>query len=294
VATVLIVDDNAIDRRFAARLVEKVGLTVCFAENGQEALEVIERHRPDIVLTDMMMPVMDGLELVQRIKRQYPVLPVILMTIHGSEEIAVRALQIGAASYVPKQSLVRSLPNTLQDVLRVASAKREEQKAFACMAEADLRFELNVEHGSHEPVVGFLQDELRKWHLCEEADLIRVGTALHEAFINAVEHGNLELDSELRNDPAGAYQRLGDERRQTPPYCERRVHINVRLTRHAATITVRDEGPGFNPLSLPDPTDPENLGNISGRGLLLIRTFMDEVHFNDSGNEITLIKRRAS
>ena len=54
---------------------------------------------------------------------------------------------------------------------------------------------------------------------------------------------------------------------------------------------IRDEGPGFDPDGLPDPTDPENLTKASGRGVLLIRTFMDEVRFNDTGNEITMIKR---
>ena len=57
-------------------------------------------------------------------------------------------------------------------------------------------------------------------------------------------------------------------------------------------LIVRDEGPGFDVSSLPDPTDPANLGKSSGRGLLLIRTFMDDVRFNAAGNEITLSKRR--
>ena len=52
--------------------------------------------------------------------------------------------------------------------------------------------------------------------------------------------------------------------------------------------TVRDEGPGFDPASLPDPTDPANLDRPCGRGLLLMRTFMDNVIFNDKGNEVTL------
>jgi CheY-like chemotaxis protein/anti-sigma regulatory factor (Ser/Thr protein kinase) len=293
VTTVLVVDDNAIDRRLAARLVEKVGMTACFAENGQEALDVIERQRPGIVLTDMIMPIMDGLELVQRIKRDYPTLPVILMTAHGSEEIAVRALQIGAASYVPKQSLVRSLANTIRDVLAVAGENREKQRALAFLSKAHLDFVLGVQQGSHEPVVWYLQEQLRQWGLCSDADLVRVGTALHEAFVNAIEHGNLQLDSDLRNDPDGAYQLLGDQRRQTPPYCQRNVFVKVCLTKEAATITLRDEGPGFDRSSVPDPTDPERIGMISGRGLLLIQTFMDEVHFNERGNEITLIKRRA-
>ena len=54
---------------------------------------------------------------------------------------------------------------------------------------------------------------------------------------------------------------------------------------------VRDDGRGFDPSKLPDPTDPANLQKCCGRGLFLIRTFMDEVRFNDTGNEITMIKR---
>jgi len=292
VATVLIVDDNPIDRRLAAGIVEKVGMQTSFAVNGREGLEAIENEPPDIVLTDLLMPEMDGLELVESIKAEHPAVPVILMTAHGSEEIAVKALRTGAASYVPKANLPRDLVHTVHDVLSVATIKKDEQKALSYLCEADLRFALGMENGTHEPLVGFLQEQLRTWHLCDDADLIRVGTALHEAFVNAIEHGNLELASDLRDDPDGRYQILGDQRRKEPPYCDRTVHISAHMTRDDATITIRDEGPGFDPGKLPDPTDPENIGKISGRGLLLIRTFMDDVHFNETGNEITMVKRK--
>jgi CheY-like chemotaxis protein/anti-sigma regulatory factor (Ser/Thr protein kinase) len=293
VPTVLIVDDNPIDRRLAAGVVEKVGMRVSFAVHGREALEVLNRQPPDIVLTDLLMPEMDGLELVVRIKEDFSTIPVILMTAHGSEEIAVKALRTGAASYVPKQNLQRDLIHTIRDVLTVASIERDEQKAMACMQEANLHFVLGVANAIHEPLVGYIQQQLRTWRLCGDADLIRVGTALHESFVNAIEHGNLELESELRDDPDGAYQRLGEVRRRQSPYCDRRVHVWAQMSREQARITIRDEGPGFDPSSLPDPTDPENIGKICGRGLLLIRTFMDDVRFNDSGNEITLIKKKS-
>jgi anti-sigma regulatory factor (Ser/Thr protein kinase) len=60
----------------------------------------------------------------------------------------------------------------------------------------------------------------------------------------------------------------------------------------AAVFVIRDEGPGFDVATVPDPTDPENFTKPSGRGLLLIRTFMDEVKHNAAGNEITLVRRR--
>ena len=59
-------------------------------------------------------------------------------------------------------------------------------------------------------------------------------------------------------------------------------------------IAIRDEGKGFDPGSLPDPTDPENLIKASGRGLLLMRAFMDDVFHNETGNEVTLIKRQST
>jgi anti-sigma regulatory factor (Ser/Thr protein kinase) len=65
-----------------------------------------------------------------------------------------------------------------------------------------------------------------------------------------------------------------------------------RESRDEALYVVRDEGPGFDPSILPDPTDPANLEKVSGRGLLLIRTFMDEIHHDDHGREITMVKRR--
>ena len=53
---------------------------------------------------------------------------------------------------------------------------------------------------------------------------------------------------------------------------------------------IRDEGPGFDPASIPNPTDPEYLERPSGRGMLLMRSFMDELTYNDTGNEVTMVK----
>jgi anti-sigma regulatory factor (Ser/Thr protein kinase) len=77
------------------------------------------------------------------------------------------------------------------------------------------------------------------------------------------------------------------------PYQDRRVYIQAWIDHDAARVAIRDEGPGFDPGRLPDPTRPPRLEEASGRGLLLIRSYMDEIAFNATGTEITLIKRRA-
>src|SRR5438132_13366496 len=97
-ATVLVVDDSAVDRVRAEKLLSKdIGLTVRSAANGKEALAELARELPDIVITDMQLPEMDGPELVEATRGTYPAAPVILMTAHGSGYCAVQALTARAA-----------------------------------------------------------------------------------------------------------------------------------------------------------------------------------------------------
>jgi anti-sigma regulatory factor (Ser/Thr protein kinase) len=72
------------------------------------------------------------------------------------------------------------------------------------------------------------------------------------------------------------------------------VQIKVRMNDRDAVFVIRDEGPGFEVAGRPDPTEPENLEQAGGRGILLMRTFMDEVLFNERGNEVTLVKRNTT
>ncbi len=97
--------------------------------------------------------------------------------------------------------------------------------------------------------------------------------------------------SDLRNDDGNRFEEMAAQRRTTPPYCDRRLHVKILLTADEACFTIRDEGPGFDVRRTPDPTTPENMLLCSGRGLLLIRTFMDEVSHNETGNRITMRKR---
>jgi CheY-like chemotaxis protein/anti-sigma regulatory factor (Ser/Thr protein kinase) len=291
---ILIVDDNPMDRVIASAAVSADGTEVLLATNGFEALEMIQLHHPNLVLTDLEMPELNGLELVRRIRRSYPELPVILMTGNGSEEIAVAALTSGASSYVPKRSLKVDLPAALEIVLSVTVSHEKRKRIFQIMSSTDSCFEVGYDRDAPSAVVRYFQETLRMMTFCDESDLLRVGTAIGEAIANARDHGNLELSSTVRDsDDPCIYERMRIERSQRSPYLERRVFIRTSVTANEAACEIRDEGPGFDPSTLPDPTDPEAIMRAHGRGLLLIRSFMDEVRFNDSGNQITMIKRRA-
>jgi CheY-like chemotaxis protein/anti-sigma regulatory factor (Ser/Thr protein kinase) len=292
-ATILVVDDNAVDRTLAGSIIEKDSRwKASFAANGREALDLIARKQPDLVLTDMVMPELDGLALVQEVRSKYPLVPVILMTAFGSEEIAIQALQKGAASYVPKGNLVKDLAETLESVLALAQADTNQQRLLECLTQTESHFLLDNDPSLIPPLIGSLQENLTRMKLCDEIGRIRVSVALQEALVNAITHGNLEVGSDEREKDDKGYQKLVEERRHSKPYRSRRVHVTSRESPAEAVYVIRDEGPGFDPSKLPDPTDPANLERVTGRGLLLIRTFMDEVHHNAKGNEITMVKRR--
>jgi CheY-like chemotaxis protein/anti-sigma regulatory factor (Ser/Thr protein kinase) len=289
---VLVVDDAAVDRKLVGGLLAKdADLQIEFAVDGKEALSKIAADRPAIVVTDLVMPGMNGLDLVAAISADYPGLPVVLMTGKGSEEIAVKALKAGASSYVPKGALHQHLLETVQDLLEMVAQTRSHERLMSTLISGRFQFTLGNDPDMIPSLINYVQSIVCSMGLCDDADAIRVCIALEEAMRNAIFHGNLELTSEQREGDTEVYQRLVSERTSRSPYRNRQLSITVDVTPTRGMFTIRDQGPGFDPRKLPDPTDPANLERVSGRGLLLMRTFMDDVQFNETGNQVTMTKR---
>ena len=288
---ILIVEDSRTQALQIQLLLENLGFEVRCASNGREALAELEKHVPEVVLTDLDMPELNGLELVEAVRQDYASVPVILMTAMGSEEIAVQALQKGAAGYIPRRNLNRDIAATLHDVLEVARASQHQERALACLNQAEFHFVLENDIELVAPLIEFLEGSLVRMDRCDRNELMRVGMALHEALVNAIQHGNLEVGTELRQQDERVYYNLTRDRRGQRPYRDRRVQVSAKLTPHESVFVVADEGPGFDTRTVPDPNDPANLERIGGRGLILIRTFMDRVEHNDRGNRIAMTKR---
>ena len=197
------------------------------AVNGREAFEMIAADRPDAVLTDMQMPEVDGLELVRRIKRIQPSMPVILMTAHGSEEVAVLNNQ-GRSSQLraQKRLLQRDLGWALRKVLSAAEAAHEREQVRTILKRSESYFLLGYEPTNARPLISHLQDSLVQIGLCDEVGRLQVATALTEALANAIDHGNLELDSALHQSDGQAYRELGLQRTKITPFRDRRVHVS--------------------------------------------------------------------
>lgn len=290
---ILVVDDSAVERRVVGGLLStNPDWTVEFAGDGAEALERCRLHEPDLVLTDFNMPSMDGLQLLNRLRQQHSNVPVILATGDGSEELAVTALQQGAASYVPKTLLARDLNRVVDTVLTASRDRRRADAVLTSLVQQRMRFSFPTDRRLVGSAVNTLQDYASRFGIFTDRERTRVGVALEEALLNAVIHGNLEVSSKLRDADDGSYERLIALRVAKKPYCDRRVLVKADFTPNEARFVIRDQGRGFDVSKLPDPTDPENMARAHGRGVLLIRTFMDEVTYNSKGNQVTMVKRK--
>lgn len=289
VIEVLVVDDSPVDRSLVKKVLERQTYLTCgTAENGSLAMEMISEQRPDLIITDLQMPRMDGLELVRAIRAGYPGLPVILMTAHGSEEIAVQALKDGAASYVPKSRLSLDLLPTVEQVLSRAQQRFERERLLECIVRRDTSFELENDPALVHSLIEHLQAELRRISFTDAAGILQIGSALEAALLNSLYHGNLEIDHSCHGDELTA---LAGRRRSESPYKDRKIFVTAKYSPKEACFVIRDEGRGFEHENRTRSTVGGLVGDC-GRGISLMQAMMDEVKYNKEGNEVAMAIRR--
>ena len=288
-SVVLVVDDAVVDQKIAGGLLEASGMfQVVYADGATQAMESIDLQRPDVVLTDLQMPGVDGLQLVTRLADQYPGIPVVLMTAYGSENVAAESLAAGAASFVPKTMLSEHLLATIMRVLATYESESRYRRLASCATKTDFEFCLFNELALIDPLVDMIQEIACSHGFCEQRERARLGIGLEAVLNNAMVRGNLEMS---REEFPVATPEIMNERAALATYADRRVHFRASITPKEATFVVRDDGPGFDAAALVKTAPSDAVTTETGRGLVLMSSFMDEVTFNDQGNEATLIYR---
>jgi PAS domain S-box-containing protein len=165
---ILIVDDEPTIVRLLDMSLKSDGYDTCTASSGEEALDVFEKQSPDIVVTDIKMPGMDGLELLKRIKERDPDKEVIIVTGHGDIDSTITALQYGASDFINKPVRDEALAIALdraQTKIRIreqlASYTQDLEEKVA-EATVEIRRKSNFQrlliHSSHDAIVAFDQD----------------------------------------------------------------------------------------------------------------------------------------
>jgi CheY-like chemotaxis protein len=295
-AKVLLVEDSPTQAVEMRMLLEEGTHTVKHVGNGRQAIKALGDESLDLVVTDLEMPEMSGLELVEAMKVDFPHIPAVLVTGQGSEDLASRALHAGAAGYVPKHHLQTMLNDTVADVLGGLQTDASFSKLISTLQKNQFIFALPNDAELISPLVGLLMQVIAGMELISGSELVRIGVAVEHALLNAMFRGNLELGPSVTPGHRalvydGATSNLIQQRQSSDPYQTRQVYVDATASRDEIRISIRDEGKGFDTSSMPKPGDLKKLNEESGQGLVLMSSFTDSLIFNDQGNEVTLVKR---
>ena len=273
-ARILVVDDDPEIHLLLKSILTETGWNIVSAYDGLEGLARLETAAYDLVLTDVRMPGLDGLELLQRIQKLRPSTRVVVMTAQNTPETLVRAIKDKAFTYFSKPFSTSAVIDMVGRALQTPVVEDEIEVLSARPDWIALRLRCTLEIADR--LTLFFRE--LKVELTEE-EQGRIGTAFRELLMNAVEHGG-------RSDP------------------EQKVEVAYIRLSQAMFYYIRDPGEGFSFENLPhaavssSPDDPfrhvgvrEEAGmRPGGFGIFLTRKMADEVLYNEKGNEVLLVK----
>ena len=298
-SSILLVEDSPTQAMQLKLLLESGSHEVTSCDDGVPALELLAHGNCELVITDLELPVMNGLDLIRKMKADFPQIPAVLITGHGSERLAAEALKIGATAYVPKSMVDELLLGTVEDVLGVMRTDLRYTELIDCTVENRLVFELPNKPELLITAIDLVTQLAAGMELLTVIERYRISQAMQHAASNALYRGNLELSRQqcpqvsVTETAVQAFPKLVQERLISLPYKSRKIHFDARLMKDLIRIVIKDEGPGFDHKSLEAKIHSQEgsaFTGDSGRGFAIIYRFMDKVSFNSAGNEITMIK----
>jgi DNA-binding response OmpR family regulator len=297
--SILIVDDEQIIRNVLKRKLEQsTAYSVLTADDGEPALEIFKTQPVDLVISDLLMVRMNGIELLRNLKAMDPKIPVIIITGYGTLDDAIEAIKLGAEDFIKKPFDISEVISTIEKTFKKQEEEEDQRAIIKHIAKEDIALEIPTDFEFLNKVINYIFSHVRARWLVGSEDLHDVKVCLYEALYNALEHGSLEIDEEekvaLLELGQAAYREFLVQRLQQEPYKSKRISVNLVISSEDMLVRICDQGRGFDFKNRIGVMNSEELFRSSGRGLLLISSLMDEVSFNDSGNEITMRKLRSS
>jgi CheY-like chemotaxis protein len=291
---VLVVEDDDASRELMVDSLESRACSVCAAADGNAGLALFEHEAPELVISDIRMPGIDGLELLARIRSQSRDAIVVLATAYGCEEYALAALRLGANNYLAKPVRHKELFGLVDKYRSVIESRTVQRAMIGLISRRALTMFLDNDLSMVPRVADHLMSETAD--ALPERDRLGVHLGLVELLTNAIEHGNLGVSYDEKSEALEAghdrYVELLERRRTEAARSRRRVRVDFRMRQSAACEwTIADEGEGFDCRSVPDPDDPALGIPLHGRGILLSRFQFDRLDYLGRGNVVRARKR---
>ncbi|MDK2970462.1 MAG: hypothetical protein PWP23_217 [Candidatus Sumerlaeota bacterium] len=289
---VLVVDDHAAVSRFLARVARQEGHDVYEAPDAATGLDLVLKERPDVVFSDYMMPGQTGLELLAQIRHEAPQTFFVLMTGHGTEDLAAKALRFGASNYLNKPVELLELRRMLKRFDAIVTERSQQNEVLDLLVHFSLSMEFGNEIDRVTSIAEYLVAQCGQRFNADERFGLRIG--LQELIGNAMEHGNLaitraEKTAAIATGPAGL-QKLRQQRLADPTLAARRVRVTMEMTRDSVQWTIRDDGQGFDWRKL----GPAEIGSEAarqGRGIALARVHFNTIAYLEKGNSVCVTRQ---
>lgn len=287
---ILLIDDEANLLKMLRRPLTKCGHSITEAQNGRQGWKLFVEYpnRFDVIVTDIRMPVLDGLTLLKQLREKEYDIPVIIMTGYEDIHASIEVLRLGAFDFLLKPFEARDLIQMLDKLEAIQANRKKEVEALPFFTE-NIEIAIPSETKLISAIKSFLQDRMKSFCKLHKIDERKLNLCLHEALINAVIHGNLEIPSELKAESDEKFDALVREREANPAFSSRQVQIKCQVTTEGLTFEIQDEGRGFD-LQIIKQLDPLQMVS-HGRGILIILSFMDQVGWNETGNKISMMKK---
>lgn len=286
---ILLAEDEHQLRGSFVRQLEKLGHEVFAAAGGAELCDALRGGaKADLVWTDLTMPEGDGFTVIRAARAFLPGVPIVVVSGHGDAESILRAFRVGADHFLPKPFDASELHGVLRRVEAIRSAYRDKVRVWHSFERCSLDLRIPADVGVAAATAALCGKHARSF--LDEDGCRGLSTAVHEILLNAVEHGCLEITQQeklaaLADDE---YVHLFAARRADPRLGGRTVAVHFEADATGVTVRATDPGPGFDPRSLPDPSEPENLFSESGRGIMMAQLQVDELRYEDGGRTAIL------
>jgi len=263
-AKILVVDDEEVIRVTLKRILESDTVSTTSTKSAEEGLDLFRKGAFDLIITDVKMPGMDGMEFLKTVKEINPEVPVILITGFATVDLTKEALQNGAYGFITKPFDIENILEVVENGLTFIKeiAKNKEVAAYGkCAFTIELPSRLGLMGG----LIYYVVEQLKLMDYPRSVISNEIVTALREAIKNAIIHGN----------------------ERNP---DKNVYVHTTVDHEKVEMVVRDQGAGFDPNELPEINEEEGGEKKQAGGILIIKGHMDEVKFNVVGNEVTMIR----
>lgn len=264
------------------------------AESYDEARIRLDQGPVDLILCEMDLGDGEWRDVLSAVRSRQLTAPVIIVSSQMTIESAAQAVREGAEGVLVKGGDSSEWFFPMECAIDRATSRSMRQSAENTLDQLTQKFILENEKGRIPYLVNLLVENCDRFGLLDDRDRMRIQVALEEALLNSVVHGNLEVSSRLRELEGDLFEQAIAERKVIEPYRSRRVTLIAHYSHTEARFTIRDEGPGFDVTKVRNPTEDDAIALASGRGILLMRSFMDDVEYNNKGNEVSMLKRRSS